>query len=232
MFHKGVKMSKEQKFHKLIQQQDAEGKEDLWNKIEQQTGNNEQVNLHGGVLAKKRVLSKQNIILICAASLLVIVGIILTCTFIKPNKNDGFRYCEFGDYYSVEVDQSICDYAENNNLNLLYFDWYEEALYYADKQYKLNSTNEVICLFEELIDENEIYISEYVTSANTKIDFLEAFKSYCVETTNIKSVNIKYGMSSMDTYAHFNKGDHEYLIRLENYTDIEYILKLINDILI
>ena len=136
-------MSKEQKFHKLIQEQDSEGKEKLWNKIEQQTENSEQVDLSGGVLAKKHILSKQNKIIFCATAFLaVVIGIILICKFVPNNGNnevDDFRYCEFGDYYSVEADESISDYSATNNLNLLYFDWYEESLYYADSQFNLKS---------------------------------------------------------------------------------------------
>lgn len=227
-------MSKEQKFHKLIQKQDEKGKESLWNKIEEQTGKSEQAELGGGVLAKKQILSKQNLIIICVAALLtLVVGIILICNFI-PNKGnnviDDFRYCEFGDYYSVDSEESISDYATSNNLNLLYFNWYEESLYYADSQFKLKSTDEIICLCEELINESEIKIEQYITDKNIQIDFLSAYSETCTKQINVKSVVINYRSVMNNTFAYFNYDDHSYYFKLE-FDDEEYLLTLLEDLI-
>lgn len=228
-------MSKEQKFHKLIQEQDSEGKERLWNKIEEQTEKSEQVDIGGGVLAKKHVMSKQNIFIICSVIFLaVLVCIILICKFITNKDNnviDDFRYCEFGDYYSIDSEESINDYSAANNLNLLYFDWYAEAEYYTDTQYKLNSTDEVICLGEELVDENGNYIIQYITDTKTQVDFLNVNIESCINQTTINSVKINYGTVMENAYAYFTYEDYNYYFKLEA-ADEDYLLTLLEDLIL
>ena len=225
-------MSKEQKFHKLIQKQDVEEKEDLWNKIEQQTEKIEQVELGGGVVAKKQPLSKQNKIIICAVALLMaILGIVLICRFVSPkNDDEGFRYCKIGDYYSVDSDESINDYAIANDLDLLYFKWYEESMYYADSQFKLNATDEIVCLCEKLIDENEIEIEQYITQKKTQIDFLNAYSESCNMQTTIKSIEVNYGTFDNDVYVSFSYKNYNYYFKFES-AEQDYVLALLEDLI-
>lgn len=149
-------MSKEQDFHKQIIEQNQEEKDSLWRKIEQQQ--DEEVIELGEVLVKKHRLSQKTIII---ASLficfLIGIAIILACT-LTIKKENAIRYCGIDEYYQEEVDMSIEQYASDNGKEFLFFDWYAESEYYIDLQYRLNTTNEVICLREELVDENGAYI--------------------------------------------------------------------------
>lgn len=226
-------MSKEQKFHKLIQEQDTDKKEELWNKIENQI-NNEEIDLGDGVLAKKRLLTKQHKLLICLSALLIVVIIaVLVFRLFKPDEiiNEDFRYCNFGDYYSVDSDESISDYSKANSLNLLYFNWFDKTEFYADTQYKMNESDEIICLGEELVDENGYYIYQYITDEKTQIDFLKVYSESCIERTVIKSVEVNYGAVMENSYANFSYANYSYYFKLES-TDTVYLLSLLNELIV
>lgn len=222
-------MSRERDFHKLIGTQNSEEKSRFWNKLEQRL-DEEEIEL-GEVLRKKHFLSKKNIIIISfLAVLFLAIAIILICNF-ALKKDDPFRYCITGDYYSIETETSIDQYSKENNLDLKYFEWYLDSEFFLDRQYKLNATNEVICLREELLDENSVYIIQYITKQNIKIDFLEFYTNTCSKSYSIASVKIKYGITNGSTYAFFNYKEYNYYFALEETSDEQYILSLIETLL-
>lgn len=222
-------MSKEQDFYKLIETQNQEEKDSLWRKIEQQQ--DEEVIELGEVLGKKHTF-KQKIIII-ASSLVcffVAITIILVCT-LTTKKDDGIRYCDSDEYYYVEADTSIEQYASNNGKDLLYFDWYKECEYYLDQHYKLKDTDEVICLREELIDESGNYIIQNVTDVNIKLDFLDSFKN-CKERVTIKSYEVYWSSdSSTGQKAYFVYNNHVYYISVIAANDMGYILSLVEELI-
>lgn len=223
-------MLREQKFHKMVQQQATDEKEKLWNKTSNEL-ENEDEDL-GGVLAKKHYLSRQNKIIVCVvAAIVLIVSIALICRFLLPNnKEDEIRYCGSGDYHYTETIESLKDYSEANNLDLLYFEWYENSLYCMDYQYFLNDTEETICWSEELIDINEYDIIQYVTLKNTQIDFLEVILKSCQEQTIIKNTEVKYSVAINETLAYFYHGDYCYYFKLAS-NDNNYLFNLLSDLL-
>ena len=222
-------MSKEQGFHKLIKEQNQEEKDSLWRKIEQQQ--DEEVIELGEVLGKKHRLSPKTIIIVSSfICLLIGIAIILTCT-LTIKKEDAIRYCGSDEYYQEEVDISIEQYAAENGKEILFFDWYAEAEYYIDLQYRLNTTNEVICLREELVDENGVYIIQYITDIYTQLDFLNFYYTSCNKSTKIESCEIKYGIANSNSYAYFSFKKHNYYLSIEALADEQYILKLVEDLI-
>lgn len=222
-------MSKEQEFRELLENQNADEKSRVWNKMEQRL-DEEEIEL-GEVLRKKHVLSKAKITLICSFAIFIIaLTVILICLFV-PKKDNQIRYCVTGDYYSIETDISIEQYSKDNNLNLLYFDWYNNSEYYVDEQYKLNTSNEVICLREELLDDDGVYIIQYITDKNIRIDFLDLYLITCKNNHNISSVEVKSGISNGSTYAFFSYKSYNYYLTLEETSDEQYVLSLIEELL-
>lgn len=219
-------MSKEQKFHKLIVEQNREEKDSLWRKIEQQQ--DEEVVELGEVLGKKHRIS-QKIIIIASSFICLLIGIaiILACT-LPIKKKDSIRYCVSDDYYFVETESSIEQYAVDNGKELLFFDWYEESEYYIDLQYKLKDTDEVICLREEIVDENGAYIVQYITDSSTKLDFLDVFQSNCGQSTIIRSIEVKLAVSSSaGQKAYFEYKSHVYYLSIDDIAEESYILGLV-----
>ncbi|MCM1438966.1 MAG: hypothetical protein NC131_07115 [Roseburia sp.] len=222
-------MSKEQDFRKLIKKQNGDEKSKVWAELERQI-DGEEVE-YGDVLKKKRLSKETNILLTCGIGALILaVAVILICSFTLKKENSS-RYCTVGDYYSVETETPIALYAEQNNLKLLYFGWYSDSEYCFDKQYKLNGTNEVICLMEELLDENEVYVMQYVTKSSVKIDFLEVYSIASINSRAISSVNVKYGAMNGSACAYFTYKDYNYYFSLADYSDGQYLLDLITDLL-
>lgn len=222
-------MSKERDFRELLKNQNVEEKKTVWCKLGERF-DEEEIEL-GEVLRKKRVLSRPQITIICSFAILIIaLVIILACLFI-PKKDNPIRYCTASDYYSIETDISIEQYSKDNNLDLLYFNWYENSEVYLDQQYKLNTTNDVICLREELLDSNGVYIIQYITDKNIKIDFLELYLNACVRSQDIDSVNVKYGMTTENTYAFFTYKSSNYYLTLEGTLDEQYVLSLVEELL-
>jgi len=222
-------MSKEQDFHKQIIEQNQEEKDSLWRKIEQQQ--DEEVVELGEVLGKKHRLSQKAIIIVSSfVCLLIGIAIILACT-LTIKKEDAIRYCGSDDYYLIDFDGSIEKYAEDNGKELLFFDWYAESEYYTDIQYRLKTTNEVICLREELVDENGVYIVQNITDKYTQLDFLNFYYTNCNKSTKIESCEIKYGIADSKSYAYFSFKKHNYYLLIEALADEQYILKLVEDLI-
>lgn len=222
-------MSKEQDFHKQIIEQNQEEKDSLWRKIEQQQ--DEEVVELGEVLGKQHRLSQKTIIIASSFFCLLIgIAIILACT-LTIRKEDTIRYCGSNEYYQEEVDISIEQYASDSEKEILFFDWYAEAEYYTDIQYRLKTTNEIICLREELVDENGVYIVQNITDINTQLDFLNFYSTSCNKSIKIESCEIKYGITNSKSYAYFSFKKHNYYLSIEALADEQYILKLVEDLI-
>ena len=160
-------MSRASKFHKLIEEQNPEEKKALWKRLESRIESEREfdnIESEGEVLVMSRSrtdTTRRNILIIVAAFMAVVLALCVTLFVVKPfnsnsaedgdNKNeiekpDDKRYCTVNDY-STEISKiTIKQYAADNNLELLYFDYYEQSEYYADTQYVLSETQEVICL--------------------------------------------------------------------------------------
>lgn len=222
-------MSSENKFHKTIEQGNAEEKKILWERI--QSRNVYEREDVGEVLVKNKPTRK--IFIIIPAIFIAVVGIFLiVCRFTIWKPRDKFRYCSVGDYYTTEEDITIKQYCAAVGKDLLYFDWYDTTEYYYDKQFKLNGTDELICLQEDIVSNDGAYISLYITDKYTKLDFISLYANNCVDTVTVKSVNVKWAVSVdyKNLYAHFTYNDYFYFLNIEGYNgQIEYLLSnLIN----
>lgn len=218
-------MSKEQDFHELIRQQNTKAREDLWARIENRS-DEEQVSL-GDVLVKKSKV-KQNVLIISAVVLAFLIAAIILIVELMPEKSGNeFRYCKFGDYYSVEVDESIEQYSKDKNLDILYFNWSNESEYLFDEHFIMNSTDEIICLKEILIDENGFYITQYVTVSDIGIDFLDVIKNACTKVININSITVNWTGSSENSAVYFSNNNFNYYLSIEGFIDENYLSELI-----
>lgn len=225
-------MFKEQDFHKLIRRQNKVERDNLWNKIESQS---EEEEIELGEVLRKKHTNYKNFFIICVSAVLLIISIGLILKYTLPDKktpiDDGIRYCVSGDYYSVETETSIAEYSNEHNLELLYFDWYAEAEYIADIQFKLKTTDEVVCLKENLLDLNGYFIEYYITDDRTELDFLAAFNGLGENTEEIKGVSVNLGASKLEAYACFTFNKNHYYLIISAETNQEYILELIETLL-
>ena len=130
-----------------------------------------------------------------------------------------------GDYHIVPAEISIEDYSNKNDLSLFYFQNVEFAI---AEQFKLNETDEVICLKEEIMDSSGYYLLYYITDINTEIDILTNYTETCNLSLIINNVEVNWGYYVNNTRVLFNYGEWNYYLSIENIVDetsVENLLK-------
>lgn len=214
-------MSKEQDFHSLIEQQKSDEKERVWTRLSNKL--NEETTVEIAVLPKKRFWTLKKVVSVCTSIvILVIIGIGLSIGLLPKNEDVG-RYCEQGDYYTIDSGYTLKEYSQINNNTILYFSWWEESEYYHDFEYRLYSTDEVICFAEEIYDLDDVFITLYITDNRTEIDFLD-FSNICSYTTTVNDVEIAYGTGAMESRGYFSYHGYKYYLT----TDCEDVSCFIN----
>lgn len=227
-------MSKERDFHRLIENQNREKKDAMWKKLESRLENEiDNVESCGEVLvlSKNRNLSYVKYIAIsCFVALFLGLTVFLIVNF-GFKKDDGFidnenRYCTFNDYYKQETVTTIKQYNIENNTDLLFFNFYDFTEYYSCSQYKLNETDEVICLHEEIVAADGAIISLYITDNRTDLDVLQSFTSICVEKIYVDSLEIEWGSDIGIASAKFEYANYNYYFSVD-VVEQDYILQLV-----
>ena len=88
----------------------------------------------------------------CAVAAVAAICLIVSLPFIIQNsKKNSIRYCYTKDCIAEEVSYTIKDYAADNNLNLLYVDWYDIADEVQTKIYVNKDDRTDIIYFNEII---------------------------------------------------------------------------------
>lgn len=223
-------MKKEQEFHELIEQQDEQNKRILWNKIKTRIDNEIAVETQSSdvlVMKKSKLFGNRNVLVAVAIVLAVAIaatGILLWK--LLPNK-DSIRYCQTGDYFVEESALTIQQYAQENNIKLLYFDCYDEWDYIGELHYKLNDSDEIVCIQEEIVDSEGVMLTFYVTDNLTDMDFLDSFVAVCRETKQIMSTTIYWHEGMQEANALFEYQGFNYYIKAEGDFAQGYILDLV-----
>lgn len=228
-------MSKERKFHELIEQQNREEKDAVWAKIQQkeaERGNAETVSVD----PKIRSFCWRKWMPIMASSLAaVVIGVFATWGFLSlkngDNEDNKGRYFTSQSYETVEVQYTLKEYAQGIGKNLLYFDWYEETDYLKNQVWELKETQEIICFQEEIIDINtgcKVYL--FVIQANTTIeDFFGDEETD--RKSEIDGTQVDWRYSKFRANAKFIYEDYSYYLRLEEPIDENHILDLVEELL-
>ena len=227
-------MSKERKFHELIEQQNREEKDAVWAKIQQKEAER-QKNEPVPVSPKARSFSWRKWTPILASSLAaVVIGVFATWGFLslKNGNNDDNkgRYFTSQSYEIVATQITLKDYAQEIGKSLLYFEWYEETDYLKDQAWQLNDTQEIICYNEEIIDVNTgCKVEIFVIEADIEIeDFADDETD---KKSEINGVQIDWQYSKFRAYANFEYKDYIYYLRVKEPFDENYILDLVEELL-
>ena len=228
-------MSKERKFHELIEQQNREEKDAVWAKIQQKEAEREQ-GKPVSALPKSRSFFGRKWVTIAASSLaVVVIGAFSTWGFLslndgKNNENEG-RYFTSQSYEKVITQLTLKEYAQGIEKSLLYFDWYQETDFVEDYVWQLKDTQEIICFQEEIIDINTgCKVKLFVIDADTTIENFSV-EEETDRTSEIKETQIDWSYSRFSSYANFVYEDYSYYLRLEEPIDENHILDLVEELL-
>lgn len=227
-------MSKERDFHRLIENQNREKKDAMWKKLESRLEDEiDNVESCGEVLvlSKNRNLSYVKYIAIsCVVALFLGLTVFLIVNF-GFKKDDGFignanRYCTVNDYYEIETLTTVKQYNIENGKNFLFFDFYDFTEYVSDTQFKLNETDEVICLHEEIVAAGGAIISLYITDNRTELDILDKFSTSCINNDVVSSIDVSWGSEFGLAYAKFEYANYNYYFSVD-VVEQDYILQLV-----
>ena len=145
---------------------------------------------------------------------------------------DQNRYCTQAEYTADETTMTLKEYSLENDGKILYFDWYENLDNLESFSYSLNSTKEVIAFREELLhSDTGFFITLYVTDNHTELEELDNFKNTCLETTNVKNVEIKYAYGKSGGYSMWEYNGYRYYMESYDVPTLEYTLGLIEELL-
>ena len=228
-------MSKERKFHELIEQQNREEKDAVWAKIQQKEAEREKKELTPA-LPKTRLFFGRKWMQIAASSIVAVaIGVFATWGFLSlknENSDDNKgRYFTGQAYETVEIQYTLKEYAQEIGKDLLYFDWYEETDHLKDRSWQLNDTQEIICFQEEIIDVNTgCKLEIFVMQAETEIQDFSLFEETNL-ISEVKGVRVDWKKDAFAAYANFEYEDYKYYLRVDEPIDENYILDLIEILL-
>ncbi len=249
-------MSRESKFHKLIEKQNTEEKEAFWKKLESRLESEsdiDNIECDGEVLvmSKNRTnTTRRNLLIVVSVFMALALAICLTFFIVKPfdktaeedSKNEienpeDKKFCTENDYRILVTDVTVKKYSAVNNLGLLYFDVYDEVEFYTTAEYRLNKTQELVCLCEEFLSLDDTYILLYITDDKTEIFDTKTINSVSNET-EIKGVKVRYGKVNEQYCASFDYKGNSYSLKVRDYpSDWEnsfgnnYVLGLVETLL-
>ena len=226
-------MSKERKFHELIEQQNREEKDAVWAKIQQREA--EMGKNTVSVPAKVRSFSWRKWTPILASSLVaVVIGAFATWGFLSLNgdeEDNKGRYFTSQSYEIVDTERTIKDYVQETGKNLLYFDWYAETDHLKDQVWQVKDTQEIICYNEEIVDINTGCMV-YMFVMQVDIEIENFFAAEETDSKNeIKGIQIDWQYLRFRAYANFEYEGYAYYVRVEEPIDENHILALVEELL-
>ena len=239
-------MSKERKFHQLIEEQNREEKDRVWAKLQQKEAERlaaekqteEERAAQTPVLPKATSFAWKKWAAVAASSLAVIfLGVFAMVKYfpfelnIDSSSGQGDRYFTAISYETVETQKSLKEYAQENGKDWLYFDWYAETDHLKDNVWQLKDTQEVICFQEEIVDINTgCMVQIFVIEATTR---LESFSLYEItdSISEVKGVTVNWRIQEDKATVNFVYEDYRYYLRIQDPMDGNYVLSLVEELL-
>ncbi len=219
-------MFNEDKFHKIIRQQDLDGKNRVWEKVENQLPEEEKSILevsNGSTLAisgHKKVLIP---VIALACALILVVSAILIVIYNK-GKSTSISYYGLDEYSVTSTDLTLKQYNEQLKSPLLYLDLYEGTEYFEGTIYISNDNKKPICIQESILDMNTGYTVElFITDKYTQMFFLDKF-SMCENEYVYNNIQVKWALGVLYGMAAFEYNDCKYYLQVAEPDSEEVII--------
>ena len=243
-------MSKEKKFHQLIEEQNQEEKAKAWEKIQEKMAEashdlpvvveNKTSNVRPKWNWRKAVALGTAIVALGVSVFAVMefipTGDITVDEFSSENiqvetsdddssQNDN-RYCTAEQYTSSTIDKTLKQYAQETGKNIRYFDWYDTTEEVGNYIYTLDETNEIICYRENIINpETGDSLTLYVIEKNIDMDFLQWNDGGAENVYTFNQVDIVWSFDVLSARATFEFADYKYNILLTEPMEEDDILE-------
>lgn len=209
---------RERDIHKLIEQQDPEAKQRIWEKVCAQIDFDA---TQPQQATATKSITKNNLWKWITATVAAVV-VVVTLAVVLPLmlKDSGTRFCDYEQYTTETLDQTLGEYFTEHDKNLLFIDLYDDASDVATEYgYNKNNTKDIIYFKETLYNLNsealEI-ITLSVTDNKTQVDIFEEYYK-CNETFIVKDVTVLWqNLNKKTVLSIFEYQQHTYYVELEN----------------
>lgn len=226
---------KDDKFWKIIEEQNPERKEKNWEKLKTVLQSEE--NENNVILVKTRRIkwSYKRIASVCASAVLLL-GICTSVGVYIKRQNDGeagkSRFCTQDQYGLSISEMNLKEYASFINKELLYFDWYDNCEYLADYTYVLLDTEETLGFREEMQHAETLdFITLSVTDNKTKLEEFDLYEIVCENEEIVNDVKIIWTFSSEYGYMKWEYKGFQYYLEIEEPADSETMIRLVRELL-
>lgn len=205
---------KEKDIHKLIEQQNPEAKQRLWERIKAELDLPDSPRVIARAAAKSNRW-KQWTAIVLAVFVVVTLSIVLPLTL----RGHGARFCDATQYTAEDLGQTLKEYSVAHNNELLYVDWYDVAGSLTTTEYGYNNKdkNDVIYFKESIIsgDTGETVILS-VTDNKTRVDiFNKYYNGEITAESKIKEIVVRWKNVSLRSTAIFEYKNYTYIIELD-----------------
>ncbi len=211
--------------HQLIEEQDKEKKTEMYHEFEKKHN----------ITAEEPVGKRRTLrIVSCAAAAAVIICLIVAVPLIvNSGTKNPTRYSDLGDFFPKDMDCTVRDYAVENNLDLLYIDWYDNADEIHTKLY-INKDDKVdISFLQETIvnSRSGSIVDLYIMKQNIEVDSMVRYEEQCDKNTTIKGLAVNWNYNKPYGVAYFNYEGYKYYIILEDISDKSVINDAVEDMI-
>lgn len=221
--------------HQIIEKNNPERKEALRKKVKERlnisedTEQSQKKTAHTVVKKRYRIFAGVSAAL-AVASLAIVLPIALNRgTGVGPAE----RYCHATDCVGIVADYTIKDYSEQNDLSLLYIDWYDIADAIQTKKFvNINDSSDII-YFEETLANGETgsIATLYITDLYTKVDIFEDAENSCENVEYISSIKVSWEYRNIKGKAYFEYLGRGYAIELQYPMAEDSVLELVESMI-
>lgn len=219
--------------HQLIEKQNPEGKAALRKKVKDRLS----LPVELEQVQKKSVLSffkkRYHIFASVATAIVVVCLAIVIPVVLNRDTGPTERYCYAADCVENQIDNTLKEYSEQNNLSLLYIDWYDiadevDTLLYVN----INDESDVIYMQETLVNgEIGSIVTLYITDLHTNVDRFENMILMCEYTDTVNNINVHWKFQNDEGIAHFEYSGNKYFINLKYPMAEDSVLELVESMI-
>lgn len=219
---------KERDLHELIERQDPEHKQELWEKIKVRIAAEAEPAEASVIPAAPKRRNRFTVILASVlTACLLCLAIVLPVTLTREKD----RYCAAGDYVEELLSYNVKEYAARTNKNILYLDWYDFADTVTSLYYNVKDHNDMIFISDVLVDgQTGEMITIVVTDNKTMVDVVNKW-SVCNIESKVGNVIVKSKYFLQAILAKFEYNGFRYYIQLDNETDLSRVTQIVEQML-
>lgn len=203
---------REKDVHKLIEQQDYDDKQRVWERINAQMG---------GVLPdlpvkRRRAVPKKVWWTAFAMALVCIVTLSVVLPLTLGHNEPPIRFCDATQYTVGELGQTLREYSSQHNRGFMYVDWYGNADEVITTYGRSNEDEQDIFFFSETLINGQTgeQLVLSITDNHTRVDiFNEFYDNY--EVVGILGINVQFKNYRRISQAAFEYKGYIYYLRID-----------------